>query len=278
MGAIAQIKDGKVVESNSAASLAKDTKKNGSTMDKEAFLNLLVAQMKYQDPLEPTSNTEFVSQYAQFSALEQMQNMSATLELSRASTLVGQTVSVNTTDSTGRTTTIQGMVDYVVYENNKAYVSIEGNLYSLDDVYGVADTKYLDAYDKAETLAAAIVKLPSYENLTLDDKEYIDELKEIYDGMSKYEKSFMANALVERLNKASNRMDELVKDLIGDFMTAMDELPAKEDLTIEDKEKIDKVNEMYNGMSDFEKKLVSKEHKDKLEEYTKYMEELGAGE
>lgn len=79
MGAIAQIKDGKVVESNSAASLAKDTKKNGSTMDKEAFLNLLVAQMKYQDPLEPTSNTEFVSQYAQFSALEQMQNMSATL-------------------------------------------------------------------------------------------------------------------------------------------------------------------------------------------------------
>ena len=278
MGAIAQIKDGKVVESNSAASLAKDTKKNGSTMDKEAFLNLLVAQMKYQDPLEPTSNTEFVSQYAQFSALEQMQNMSATLELSRASTLVGQTVSVNTTDSTGRTTTIQGMVDYVVYENNKAYVSIEGNLYSLDDVYGVADTKYLDAYDKAETLAAAIVKLPSYENLTLDDKEYIDELKEIYDGMSKYEKSFMANALVERLNKASNRMDELVKDLIGDFMTAMDELPAKEDLTIEDMEKIDKVNERSKGMSDFEKKLVSKEHKDKLEEYTKYMEELGAGE
>lgn len=278
MGAIAQIKDRKVVESNSAASLAKDTKKNGSTMDKEAFLNLLVAQMKYQDPLEPTSNTEFVSQYAQFSALEQMQNMSATLELSRASTLVGQTVSVNTTDSTGRTTTIQGMVDYVVYENNKAYVSIEGNLYSLDDVYGVADTKYLDAYDKAETLAAAIVKLPSYENLTLDDKEYIDELKEIYDGMSKYEKSFMASSLVDRLNKASDRMNELVKDLIGDFMTAMDELPAKEDLTIEDKEKIDKVNEMYKGMSDFEKKLVSKEHKDKLTEYTEYMKELEAGE
>lgn len=278
MGAIAQIKDGKVVESNSAASLAKETKKNGSTMDKEAFLNLLVAQMKYQDPLEPTSNTEFVAQYAQFSALEQMQNMSATLELSRASTLVGQTVSVNTTDSTGKTTTIQGMVDYVVYENNKAYVSIEGNLYSLDDVYGVADTKYLDAYDKAEVLAAAIVKLPSYENLTLDDKEYIDELKEIYDGMSKYEKSFMANALVDRLNKASDRMDDLVKDMIGDFMTAMDELPAKEDLKLEDQEKIDRVNEMYNSMSDFEKNLVSKEHKDKLEEYTKYMEELKAGE
>ncbi len=278
MAAIAQVKDGKIIESNSAASIADSVKKNGSTMDKEAFLNLLVAQMKYQDPLEPTSNTEFVSQYAQFSALEQMQNMSATLELSRASTLVGQTVSVNTTDSTGKTTTIQGMVDYVVYENNKAYVSIEGNLYALDDVYGVADTKYLDAYDKAEELAAAIIKLPSYENLTLDDKEYVDEVMAIYKGMSKYERSFVAGALVNKLGKAATRMDELVKDLIGDFMEAVDELPAKEDLTLEDKEKIDKVNEMYAGMSDYEKKFVSKEDLEKLEEYTKYMEELGSGE
>ena len=278
MAAIAQVKDGKIIESNSAASIADSVKKNGSTMDKEAFLNLLVAQMKYQDPLEPTSNTEFVSQYAQFSALEQMQNMSATLELSRASTLVGQTVSVNTTDSTGKTTTIQGMVDYVVYENNKAYVSIEGNLYALDDVYGVADTKYLDAYDKAEELAAAIIKLPSYENLTLDDKEYVDEVMAIYKGMSKYERSFVAGALVDKLGKAATRMDELVKDLIGDFMEAVDELPAKEDLTLEDKEKIDKVNEMYAGMSEYEKKCVSKEDLEKLEEYTKYMEELGSGE
>lgn len=277
MAAIAQIKDGKVVESNSAASLAQSVKKDGSTMDKEAFLNLLVAQMKYQDPLEPTSNTEFVSQYAQFSALEQMQNMSATLELSRASTLVGQTVSVNTTDSSGRATTLQGMVDYIVYENNKAYVSIEGNLYSLDDVYGVADTKYLDAYDKAEVLAAQIVKLPTYENLSLDDKEDVDELMAVYNGMSKYEKSFMASALVDKLTKASGRMEELVKDLIGDFMTAMDELPEKDQLKIEDKEAIDKVNEMYKGMTEFEKKLVSKEHMEKLEEYTQYIKDLEAG-
>ena len=278
MSAIAQVKDGKIVESNSAASIAESVKKDGSTMDKEAFLDLLVAQMKYQDPLEPTSNTEFVSQYAQFSALEQMQNMSATLELSRASTLVGQTVSVNTTDSNGRTTTIQGMVDYVVYENNKAYVSIEGNLYSLDDVYGVADTKYLDAYDKAEELAAAIMKLPTYENLTLDDKEDIDELMAVYEGMSKYERSFVASALADKLGKAATRMEELVKDLIGGFMDAMDELPQKEDLTLEDKEKIDRVSEMYAGMSDFEKKFVSKEDLEKLEEYTRYMEELKAGE
>ncbi|GFH89456.1 MAG: flagellar hook capping protein [Lachnospiraceae bacterium] len=276
MAAIAHIKDGKIVESTTASSLAKETKKSGSTMDKEAFLKLLVAQMKYQDPLEPTSNTEFVSQYAQFSSLEQMQNMSATLELSRASTLVGQTVSVNTTDSTGKSTTIQGVVDYVVYENNKAYVSIGGELYSLDDVYGVANQQYLDAYDKALAFGIAMNKLPSYENLTLDDKEDVDKLKEIYDGMSNYEKTFVAKDFTDKLDRYVKRIEELVKDLIGDFMKAMDELPAKEQLKLEDKEKVDKVNEMYQGMSDFEKGLVSKEHLEKLEEAVKYMEELEA--
>lgn len=45
MAAIAHIKDGKIVESTTASSLAKETKKSGSTMDKEAFLKLLVAQI-----------------------------------------------------------------------------------------------------------------------------------------------------------------------------------------------------------------------------------------
>ena len=276
MAAIAHIKDGKIVESTTASSLAKETKKSGSTMDKEAFLKHLVAQMKYQDPLEPTSNTEFVSHYAQFSSLEQMQNMRATLDLSRAYTLVGQTVSVNTTDSTGKSTTIQGVVDYVVYENNKAYVSIGGELYSLDDVYGVANQQYLDAYDKALAFGVAMNKLPSYENLTLDDKEDVDKLKEIYDGMSNYEKTFVAKDFTDKLDRYVKRIEELVKDLIGDFMKEMDELPAKEQLKLEDKEKVDKVNEMYQGMSDFEKGLVSKEHLEKLEEAVKYMEELEA--
>ena len=164
----------------------------------------------------------------------------------------------------------------MVYENNKAYVSIGGELYSLDDVYGVANQQYLDAYDKALAFGIAMNKLPSYENLTLDDKEDVDKLKEIYDGMSNYEKTFVAKDFTDKLDRYVKRIEELVKDLIGDFMKAMDELPAKEQLKLEDKEKVDKVNEMYQGMSDFEKGLVSKEHLEKLEEAVKYMEELEA--
>ena len=142
MGVVGQVEDGKLVQSNSAASIANkssEVKTGNSSLDKDAFLQLLVAQMKYQDPLEPTSNTEYISQYATFSELEQMQNMSASLELSRASALVGETVLMKITDSTGRTTSVQGNVDYVVYENNKAYLSINGELYSMDDLDTVAD-------------------------------------------------------------------------------------------------------------------------------------------
>jgi flagellar basal-body rod modification protein FlgD len=55
--------------------------KNGGTVDKEAFLKLLVAQLKQQDPLSPMEGTEFVAQLAQFSMVEQAMAQSAQLEL-----------------------------------------------------------------------------------------------------------------------------------------------------------------------------------------------------
>lgn len=212
MGAIAEIKDGKVVESATAASLAKTSeKKSGSTVDKDAFLQLLVAQMKYQDPLEPTSNTEYISQYATFSELEQMQNMSATLELSRASTLIGQTVLMKVTDSSGNTTTVQGNVDYVVYENNKAYLSINGELYSLDDLDTVADGKYLEAYSLAAEFLNLYNKLPKVGELTIGDRAEVEKVQKMYDEMTDYQKKFISEDYVDGLEEYTARMNDLIK-------------------------------------------------------------------
>lgn len=212
MAVVQEVKDGKFVESSSASSLANDKTKNKSTLDKDAFLGLLVAQMKYQDPLEPTSNTEFVAQYAQFSSLEQMQNMANTMELTRASSMVGKVVVVNTTDSAGRETQIEGRVDYVTYENGKSYVSIDGGLYSLDDVYAIEDQTYLDAVELAQQLMLAIDKLPSMDNFTLDSAEAVTVLKKIYDQMSDYEKSFVSKDYLEKLNEYVARVEELQND------------------------------------------------------------------
>lgn len=57
-----------------------------STLGKDAFLQLLVTQMQYQDPLDPQDNSEYLAQLAQFSALEQMTNVADNLE--KTNTLV----------------------------------------------------------------------------------------------------------------------------------------------------------------------------------------------
>ena len=78
----------------------------GSALGKDAFLQLLVTQLKNQDPLSPTDNTQFVSQMAQFSSLESMQNLNTTVDglatsyqsaqALQASSLVGRSVIVAT--------------------------------------------------------------------------------------------------------------------------------------------------------------------------------------
>lgn len=206
----AVIKDGAIQETASQSSV-QQAASSGNGMDKDAFLQLLVAQMKYQDPLQPTSNTEYISQYATFSQVEQMQNMAATMELTRASSMVGKLVTVSATNSAGETTEVQGMVEYVSYENNKAYVSIDGTLYSADDVIAIVDENYQAAYDLAVAFATAMNKLPPIEELTLDDKESIDSLQNGFNAMTSYQQSFIANDYIEALQQYVERMAELTE-------------------------------------------------------------------
>lgn len=211
MADMARIENGRIQETASQSSLSKSNKSTPDGMDKDAFLQLLVAQMKYQDPLEPTSNTEYISQYAQFSQVEQMQNMSGSMDLQRASSLVGQEVYMKTTTSAGDTKYIQGRVDYVVYENKKAYLSIDDNLYALEDLDTVADSDYMVAVDLAKTLQAKLDKLPSVENLSLSDTNSVEELQKLYNGMTDYQKKYVSMDLVASLSNYSNKITEISK-------------------------------------------------------------------
>lgn len=57
-----------------------DGRVNKNEMDKDAFLKLLITQLAHQDPMQPMEDKEFITQMAQFSTLEQINNMSAGFE------------------------------------------------------------------------------------------------------------------------------------------------------------------------------------------------------
>lgn len=208
MALMAPVENGKVVETESQNSL-KNTSKSKDGMDKDAFLQLLVAQMKYQDPLEPTSNTEYIAQYAQFSQVEQMQNMASSMDLQRASQLVGKEVYIKTVDSQGEPNYVRGKVDYVVYENNKAMLSINEQLYSIDDLDTVVDKEYQVAFDKATEFVEKLRKLPVVNGVDQSDLDEIDELEKTYNEMSDYEKTFIAKDIVKELNAYLEKAKEV---------------------------------------------------------------------
>ena len=122
-----------------------------NSLGKDTFLTLLVTQMQNQDPLEPTKDTEWVSQLATYSSLEEMQNMNKTLTNSQALNLVGQTVIIQTKDSAGDYKSITGMVDFVTIKDNNALLSVGGTLYSMDELVSIVDKTYID--NKAEELS-----------------------------------------------------------------------------------------------------------------------------
>ncbi len=207
MSLIMPVKDGEIQYPEST----EKTERAGGSLDKDAFLQLLVAQMKYQDPLEPTSNTEYISQLATFSSLEEMQNMSSTLNLQRASALVGQEVYIETKDATGNTVSLHGLVDYVTYENSKAFVAVNGETYPLDDVVGVYNPDYTDAIDLAYEWTVGLNHLPALSKLTLGDEEAVMELKDVFDSMSDYQKGFITQENQEKLQSYVDRINVLKK-------------------------------------------------------------------
>ena len=120
--------------------------------------------------LEPTSNTEYVAQLATFSQMEAMLNMQNTIASSNANALVGKYVEIHSTsETTGETFVTEGFVDLVQYMDGKQFLSVNGKLYPVSDVYKVADQVYIEAITLAQSFMDAVAKLPDADKLTLKE-------------------------------------------------------------------------------------------------------------
>ena len=206
------IKNGEVVNAKNET-----TNKTAPTgYDKDAFMQILVAQMKYQDPMEPTSNTEYINQYATFTQVEQLSNMANAMSLSRASEMVGKTVVVSqTSPDTGKTTEVEGTVDFVTYSGNKAYLNINGTNYSIDDVSQVLDPNYTSAVEAVKDFQKAIDKLPTSLDMVTEEDHGLttDTMYQYYtENMDERAKNMMDKNYVTALLQYVNRIDDIRGD------------------------------------------------------------------
>ncbi len=126
---------------NGAKTAPKAAERNAQgTLDKDAFLQLLVTQLRYQDPLSPMDDKQFIAQMAQFTSLEQMQNMNKSFQMSQSYNMIGKFVYTSKFNSmTGKSDDWDGIVSGVVIKNGNPYLRIRDKDVSLDDVYAVGE-------------------------------------------------------------------------------------------------------------------------------------------
>lgn len=267
------------------------TTSSGTDLDYDDFLQLLCAEMQYQDPLEPTSNTEYIAQLATFSQLEATLAMSDTVtevgdkvtemqesqEYSFASSLVGKEV-VLLSDGTY----ITGQVDYVMYEDGEIMLCVNDGLYSLSTLDTIADEEYYEAVALSQTFAAMISALPDTDNLTTAYEGAISELRELYDGMTDYQKEFVSDSDLTTLTTVETYLAQLLEEeaeeISQSFADLIAALPDTEELTVDNADAVAEARELYDGMTDYQKTFVSEDDLTVLTDAEEYLAQLETAE
>ena len=111
------------------------------------YMKLLVTQLQNQNPLEPLDNNEMAAQLAQFSELEQLENMNASfgrvldsVQQSYASSLIGKDVSFETQAADGSMETKTGEVEEVIMgDDGDITLVVDGQNVRLADVTAIRE-------------------------------------------------------------------------------------------------------------------------------------------
>ena len=109
------------------------------------YMNLLVTQLRNQNPLEPLDNNQMASQLAQFSQLQQLESMNSSFasilsatERNYANSLLGKEISFASKDETGTSDITSGIVEEVINNPDGDIVLVAGNnILTLEDVISV---------------------------------------------------------------------------------------------------------------------------------------------
>lgn len=169
-------------------STTETSRTSSNELDQDAFLSILVTQLQNQDPTSPMDNTEFVSQLAQFSALEQMQQINSGTKLAQASNMVGRYIYAITSDEDSVVSEVFGKVDGMYIEDDEAYLLVGENKIALEDVVASYDSDTVENVDVIQSLLNSTGLIGKYAKgtITVDDEtipvEGIVDSIEVEDG------------------------------------------------------------------------------------------------
>jgi flagellar basal-body rod modification protein FlgD len=107
------------------------------TLTQNNFLQLLVAQMQNQDPMNPQSDTQMASQMAQFTALQQSSDMSSSLSMLQANSLIGSTVTLQLDSQHTASGVVQGVQLGASSSDGTPQVVVNGTAYDLKQVLSI---------------------------------------------------------------------------------------------------------------------------------------------
>lgn len=115
------------------------TRMGESNLDQDAFLQLLMMEIKNQDPLNPMSNKDFIAQQAQFTQISELQklnkNFDSSNQIVQASALIGKTVTLQDPDNAENS--IQGLVSEARIDSKGANVVINDKEYPVDLIQSI---------------------------------------------------------------------------------------------------------------------------------------------
>jgi len=119
---------------------ANPARTNSNTFDSDQFMQILMAQLTHQNPLEPMNNAEMMSQFSQLNSLQELRDIHTAVDKVSASnqviylaSLIGKTVKVNRPDGN----VLEGVVEEVITEKDNPQLRIGTEKVSVSDVIEV---------------------------------------------------------------------------------------------------------------------------------------------
>jgi len=234
-----------IEEMISSQETSKSKRDVSDELGKDDFLKLLITQLQNQDPMEPMEDQDFIAQIAQFSSLEQMQNLNNSFSYSMGFSLMGKYISAAITDEkTGEVKYVEGEVSSVKSVSGEVYLVVDGQDVPVSKITNVSETPLgyqgmeIERYNNLIGLLSSVKT-----NVTKDDSLY--SMEGIIAKLQKKQDGIYAT-----LDEVILSVKDIEKDAFGSVEEYLEDMKGREVVFKAKDEKTDEAIEIKGVLRD----------------------------